>query len=322
MINETAKKLYYKILRIRMVEERIAELYPEQEMRCPVHLSIGQEAIPVGVCAHLKKTDIVFSAHRAHAHYLAKGGDLKAMIAELYGKETGCAMGKGGSMHLVDLKAGFFAAVPIVGSTIPIATGVAWGFKMKKANNITVVFLGDGATEEGVFFESMDFASLKSLPILFVCENNFYSVYSNLQVRQAQNRDICKLSESHGIKSYKGNGNDVKNVYNLAEKAINYINNNKSPAFLEFETFRWLEHCGPNWDDELNYREDGELLKWMEACPLKSFENEILKLGIMQKDDISKLKNKISKEINNAFDYANESPFPKIDILNQHIYKD
>ena len=192
------------MLRIRMVEERIAKLYSEEEMRCPVHLSIGQESVAVGVCEHLQKNDIVMSAHRAHAHYLAKGGNLKAMLAELYGKSTGCAMGKGGSMHLIDLESGFFGSVPIVGSTIPIAVGVAWAFKMKKSTNIVTVFLGDGATEEGVFFESLDFASLKNVPILFVCENNFYSVYSNLKVRQSPQRKISVLAESHGIKTFTG----------------------------------------------------------------------------------------------------------------------
>jgi TPP-dependent pyruvate/acetoin dehydrogenase alpha subunit len=322
MNRKIAKDLYRNMLRIRMVEEKIAALYSEQEMRCPVHLSIGQEAPAVGVCAHLSKDDIVMSAHRAHAHYLAKGGSLKAMIAELYGKETGCAMGKGGSMHLVDLKAGFYAAVPIVGSTIPIATGVAWGFKMKKQDNITAVFLGDGATEEGVFFESLDFANLKSIPILFVCENNFYSVYSNLRVRQAKNRDISKLAESHGIKSYKGNGNDINQVYSLADKAIKYIKKTKGPAFVELETFRWLEHCGPNWDDSIGYRENGELLKWMDLCPIKGLEKNILESGIMQSEDISIIKNKITKEIDKAFDYANKSSFPKISMMNEHIYKD
>ena len=165
-MNSTSQELYFAMLRIRMVEEKIAELYSEQEMRCPVHLSIGQEAVAVGVCEHLHHKDIVMSAHRAHAHYLAKGGNLKSMIAELHGKSTGCAMGKGGSMHLVDLNCGFFAAVPIVGSTIPIAVGVAWAFKLKKSSNIVAVFLGDGSTEAGVFFESLDFASLKKYACL------------------------------------------------------------------------------------------------------------------------------------------------------------
>jgi pyruvate dehydrogenase E1 component alpha subunit len=320
MKSNIAVDLYYSMLRIRLIEEKIAELYSDQEMRCPVHLSIGQEATAVGVCAHLKKNDVALSAHRAHAHYLAKGGDLKAMIAEIYGKETGCAMGKGGSMHLIDLKAGFFAAVPIVGSTIPIATGVAWAFKMKKKDNIVVVFLGDGATEEGVFSESIDFASLKDVPIIFVCENNFYSVYSNLEVRQAKGREITKIAESHGVKSYKGNGNDILEVYNITETVINYVKNDKKPALIEFETFRWLEHCGPNWDDNLGYREEGELQKWMEACPIKSFEKKLIG-SELDEAKIKKIKEKISKEIDEAFDYARQSPFPSIELLNQHIYK-
>ena len=260
-MNSTSQELYFAMLRIRMVEEKIAELYSEQEMRCPVHLSIGQEAVAVGVCDHLEREDIIMSAHRAHAHYLAKGGDLKSMIAELYGKETGCAMGKGGSMHLVDLNSGFFAAVPIVGSTIPIAVGVAWAFKLKKSRNIVTVFLGDGATEEGVFFESLDFASLKNVPMLFVCENNFYSVYSQLNVRQSPDRKIAGLAESHGIKTYTGDGNNITQVSEIAKEAIKYIKDYNAPAFIELETFRWLEHCGPNWDDELGYRKEGELDK-------------------------------------------------------------
>lgn len=322
MKSKVAKDLYYSMLRIRKVEEKIAELYSEQEIRCPVHLSIGQEAPAVGVCSLLNKKDIVLSAHRAHAHYLAKGGDLKAMIAELYGKETGCAMGKGGSMHLIDLKSGFFAAVPIVGSTIPIAVGVAWGFKMKNKNNIVTVFIGDGATEEGVFFESIDFASLKSIPILFVCENNFYSVYSNLKVRQAAGRKISNLVKSHCIKVFEGNGNDINQVLKMAQKAIKHIRSGKGPAFLEFDTFRWLEHCGPNWDDDLGYREKGELEKWMNNCPIKSFENKIRNEGYVSDNDILIMKEKIISEIDDAIQFAKNSPFPSLEILNQHIYND
>lgn len=310
------------MLRIRMVEERIAKLYSEQEMRCPVHLSIGQEAVAVGVCEHLQKNDIVMSAHRAHAHYLAKGGNLKAMLAELYGKSTGCAMGKGGSMHLIDLETGFYAAVPIVGSTIPIAVGVAWAFKMKKSTNIVTVFLGDGATEEGVFFESLDFASLKNVPILFVCENNFYSVYSNLKVRQAAKRKISILAESHGIKAFTGDGNDVQQVSEITLEAIKHIKDNNAPAFLELETFRWLEHCGPNGDDELGYRGQGELEKWLKRCPIETYKNTIMKKSIAIESEIAKMNEKINTEIDEAFIFAKKSVFPELELLNQHIYKD
>jgi len=321
-MNSSPKELYFEMLRIRMVEEKIAELYSEQEMRCPIHLSIGQEAVAVGVCEHLDQKDIVMSAHRAHAHYLAKGGDLKSMLAELYGKATGCAMGKGGSMHLVDLKSGFFAAVPIVGSTIPIAVGVAWAFKLKKSSNIVTVFLGDGATEEGVFFESLDFSSLKNVPILFVCENNFYSVYSQLNVRQSPDRKIAGLAESHGIKTYTGDGNNINQVSEIAKEAIEYIKDHNAPAFIELETFRWLEHCGPNGDDELGYRKKGELNKWLKRDPIKTFEALIIKNNQISKDDISEAKEIISLEIDDAFKFAKESPFPDLSILNQHIYKD
>jgi TPP-dependent pyruvate/acetoin dehydrogenase alpha subunit len=316
-----ASKFYFSMLRIRMVEEKIAELYSEQEMRCPVHLSIGQEAIAVGICEHLNRQDIVMSAHRAHAHYLAKGGNLKAMLAELYGKSTGCAMGKGGSMHLVDLEAGFFAAVPIVGSTIPIAVGVAWAFKLKKSRNIVTVFLGDGATEEGVFFESLDFASLKNVPILFVCENNFYSVYSQLDVRQSPDRKIAGLAESHGIKTYTGDGNNINQVSEIAKEAIEYIKDNNAPTFIELETFRMLEHCGPNGDDELGYRKKGELDKWLKRDPLNTFETLLIKNNQLSKDNILETKEIISTEIYEAFKFAKESPFPDLSALNQHIYK-
>jgi TPP-dependent pyruvate/acetoin dehydrogenase alpha subunit len=320
-MNSSSKELYFRMLRIRMVEEKIAELYSEQEMRCPVHLSIGQEAVAVGVCEHLDQKDIIMSAHRAHAHYLAKGGNLKSMLAELYGKATGCAMGKGGSMHLVDLKSGFFAAVPIVGSTIPIAVGVAWAFKLKKSRNIVTVFLGDGATEEGVFFESLDFASLKNVPMLFVCENNFYSVYSQLNVRQSPDRKIAGLAESHGIKTYTGDGNNITQVSEIAKEAIKYIKDYNAPAFIELETFRWLEHCGPNWDDELGYRKEGELDKWQKRDPLSANETLLIEKKELTKNEILEIKEVISIEIDEAFKFAKDSPFPDLSILNEHIYK-
>ena len=321
-MNLSEKELYFSMLRIRLVEERIAELYSEQEMRCPVHLSIGQEAIAVGVCNNLAVNDIVMSAHRAHAHYLAKGGNLKSMLAELYGKSTGCAMGKGGSQHLVGLESGFFAAVPIVGSTIPIAVGVAWASKLKKSKNIVTVFFGDGATEEGVFFESLDFASLKNVPILFVCENNFYSVYSPLKVRQFPNRNISSIAESHGIKTFSGNGNDVNQVSKITNNAVNFIHKNNAPAFIEFETFRWLEHVGPNWDDDVGYRTKGELDNWLKRDPIKNYKNFILEKNIVTEDQILEKTNNIITEIEEAFLFAKVSPFPDNEVMNQHIYKD
>ena len=211
------------MIRMRKVEEKIVSEYVNREMRCPVHLSIGQEAVSAAICANLNKSDQIVSAHRSHFHYLAKGGNLSKMISELYGKDTGCAGGKGGSMHLIDINAGVIAAVPIVGSTIPIGVGLAWGNKLKNSKKIVVVFIGDGATEEGVFFESLNFAALHKLSVLFVCENNLYSVYTPLYKRQSKNRDIIKIANSFGIEGSRMDGNDVENIFYKTKKFISKI---------------------------------------------------------------------------------------------------
>ena len=306
--------LFEKIYKIRKVETKISNKYKHQKMRCPVHLSIGQEAVAAGVCQSLNKDDKILSTHRSHAHYIAKGGNLRAMIAEIYGKKTGCAKGLGGSMHLQDKKSGVIAAVPIVGSTIPIGVGVALKSKMiqnKKKNFITTIFFGEGATEEGVFFESINFAAVNNLPVLFVCENNFFSVYTPLKDRQPKMRNIVNIVKNNGIYSLSGDGNDALKVYNLAQKSINFIKKNNRPAFLEFKTYRWLEHCGPNWDDELGYRKKGELSKWIQRCPLKNIEKKISKKIAL------KVKKKIDHQVIDAFEYAEKSSFPSKNLLDK-----
>jgi pyruvate dehydrogenase E1 component alpha subunit len=310
------------MLRVRMVEEKIAELYPEQEMRCPVHLCIGQEAIAAGVCANLLKKDYLLSGHRSHGHYLAKGGDLKQMLAEIYGKATGCSKGKGGSMHLVDLSAGILGTTPIVAGIIPIATGAAFGAKMKGESNITAVFFGDAATEEGAFFESLNFASLKKLPILFVCENNFFSVYSPLSVRRPKERDNLSLVNSLGIKGDKGDGNNVIEVYELAKKASANIRKGKGPYYLEFETYRWREHCGPNFDNDLGYRTKKDFLKWKKRCPIGLFEKKMIEGGILNLSQIDNFKQNIQAEINDAVSFAKNSPYPENKETLSDVYAD
>ena len=303
-----------------MVEEKIAELYPEQEMRCPVHLCTGQEAIAVGVCANLDKDDYLFSNHRSHGHYLAKNGDLKQMLAEIYGKATGCCKGKGGSMHLVDLSVGILGTTPIVAGIIPVATGTAFGTKMKGESNLTVVFFGDAATEEGVFFESLNFASLKKLPVLFICENNFFSVYSPLSVRQPKERDNLSLVNSLGIKGDKGYGNDVLAVYGLAKKAVGNIRKGRGPYYLEFDTYRWREHCGPNFDNALGYRSEKDFLKWKKKCPVSLFERRLIKDGILSFLQINALKQSIQEEINDAVSFAKNSPYPESKEMLSDVY--
>jgi len=317
---ETAIALYYNMLRIRMVEETILNLYPEQEMRCPVHLCIGQEAIPAGVCANLKKEDYIMSSHRSHGHYLAKGGGIKAMFAEIYGKATGCCKGKGGSMHLVDLSVNMLGATSIVAGVIPVAAGVAFGTIMKKEKRIMVVFFGEAATEEGVFSETLNFASLKKLPIIFVCENNFFSVCTPLSVRQPKERSNVSLARAYGIPSVKRDGNDVAVVYETTKKAVRHIRNNGGPFYLEFETYRWREHCGPYYDNALLYRDRAEFAKWRKRCPVELYGKRLVKNEAISKHHISDLKIRIQSEIDSAVKFAKDSPFPAAQDVSSDVY--
>jgi TPP-dependent pyruvate/acetoin dehydrogenase alpha subunit len=321
MINNSKKiQLYKKLLRIRSVEYSISEKYNEQKMRCPIHLSIGQEAIAVGICSNLKKEDKVFTAHRSHAHYLAKGGSLKKMIAELHGKLSGCAKGKGGSMHLIDLDFGILGAVPIVGSTIPIGVGAAWAEKLKNSKNIVVIFFGEGATEEGVFQESLDYAALRKLPVLFVCENNNYSVYSSIEKRQAPNRSILRLAKSIGVDGFHLDGNDISKIYNKSKELITIIKKKKKPFLLLLDTFRHLEHCGPSNDDILNYRSKTYINFWLNKDPIKRFEKDLLRRNILTNKIIRNLKQDIQSEIKRAFSFAENSNFPSKKELHKDIY--
>jgi pyruvate dehydrogenase E1 component alpha subunit len=306
------------MLRIRLVEERIAALYTEWEMRCPVHLCIGQEAIAVGACSVLDHSDYAFSGHRSHGHYLAKGGDLKAMMAEIYGKATGCAGGKGGSMHLIDLETGFLGSAPIVGSTIPIAVGAAFGAAMKNERRVTVAFLGEGAVEAGVFYESLNFAALKKLPVVFVCENNLYSVYSPLEVRQPP-RGIVGIARSMGVEGHQADGNDVEAVSELCSQAADKARNGGGPTFLEFSTYRWREHCGPEFDNHIGYRSEQEYLQWKERCPLARSESGLLRSKAVSRPELDEMTTELNREIDVAVAFAKQSPFPDKSIASAHV---
>ena len=314
------KKIFFDTLRIRLIELEIAKRYSQQKMRCPVHLSIGQEAVPVGISSNLNSNDKIVTAHRSHAHYLAKGGNLNKMIAELHGKKTGCARGKGGSMHLIDLEAGVEAAVPIVGSTIPIGVGISWGIKLNKRKNLCVIFFGDGATEEGVFLESLDFASLHQLPVLFVCEDNGFSVYSHKSKRQSRKRDIIKIANGIGIDGSKMEGNNVFENYEKTKKILNDIRARSKPYIISFETFRHLEHCGPNNDDDLNYREKKYINIWLKKCPIVVAENYLIKKNLIKKFELESFKKNIKIEIDKSFLFAENSKFPNSDELKKDIY--
>jgi TPP-dependent pyruvate/acetoin dehydrogenase alpha subunit len=318
--NEARLELFLSLLKVRRVEEWIQKLYPQGDMRCPTHLSLGQEAVAVGVCAALKPEDAVISAHRSHAHYIARGGSIPAMFAELYGKEDGCAAGKGGSMHLVDLSVNFLGCVPIVGSTIPIGVGAALGKRLMEDEGVSVVFFGDGAAETGVFHESINFAATLKLPVLFVCENNLYSVNTPLRPRQPQGRTIANLAAGHGIFSSQHDGQVVEDVFATAEKAVARIRAGDGPVLLEFMTYRWAEHCGPLGDLHLGYREQKEFDSWIARCPVALHRRTLTEDGIldtMREGEIDRL---IETEIDAAIAHAKASPFPPRSALAEGVY--
>lgn len=312
-------KLYEQMVYIRLVEERIVEHYPEQEMRCPVHLSIGQEAAAVGVCAALEPSDKVFSTHRSHSHYLAKGGDLGAMMAEIYGKEGGCIGGRGGSMHLMDLAKGMVSSVPIVASSIPLAVGAALAASLDGAQHVCVVFIGDASVEEGVFHESANFASLRDLPIIFVCENNLYSVYTPLSRRQPD-RALTALAEAHDIPHLSADGNDVEVVYQATQDAIARARKGGGPSFLQFDTYRWREHCGPNFDNHLGYRTEAEYLEWRERCPIERLKARLEEMGGLSEAAEARIYAALKDQIDAGFTFAQQAPLPDNSKAPLHVY--
>jgi TPP-dependent pyruvate/acetoin dehydrogenase alpha subunit len=303
MKNSQPTDLFRTMLRIRFIEEALAERYAEQEMRCPMHLCIGQEAIAAGICAVLSNNDVVFSNHRAHGHYLAKGGSLNAMVAELYGRATGCCGGRGGSMHLIDLDVGFMGATPIVGGTVPLAVGAAWAASLKGEKHVSVVFFGDGCFEEGVVHESLNFAALHKLPIIFVCENNNFSVYTRLEERQPD-RSIYRLAEAHGLEAYVGDGNDVEDVLSIAEAAVDKARRGMGPQFIELNTYRWREHCGPDFDDALNYRSKIEIESGLKDCPIDKLAEKLNQTNSLNQLDMERYAAEIQVEIAQAFKFA------------------
>lgn len=307
------------MLLIRLVEEKIALLYPEQEIRCPTHLSIGQEAAASGVCTALTPSDYVFSTHRCHSHYLAKGGNVKQMFAELYGKATGCAKAKGGSMHLVDPDQGMMGASAIVGGTIPLAVGAALAAQLQKSGRIAVAFFGDAATEQGVFHESLNFAGLKKLPVLFVCENNFFATNTPLSDRQGLH-NISERGTIYGIPGTCVEGEDVIPVYHAAVEMVERARKGEGPSLLECRAYRWKEHVGPNEDFNLGYRTQKELEDWKARCPIRHLEKILREGSIINDAEFEQTRSEITAGIEDAVRFAKESPAPEPGELLTEIY--
>lgn len=307
---ETRIRLLRSMHRIRMVEEEIAARYAQGKMRCPTHLSTGQEGVPAAVGECLNPYDFAVSTHRGHAHYLAKGGSLKAMIAEIYGKVTGCARGRGGSMHLIDPSVGFMGTSAIVGNSIPIGVGLALSAQMKGTDQVSCVFFGDGATEEGVYYESINFAAVRKLPVIFICENNLYSVYSPLSVRQPETRSIANVAAAMGLSTCVADGNDAFGVYQAISGAVSDSRKGGGPWLLEFSVYRWREHCGPEFDNELGYRSVAEYESWRKREPISQMRAALADANVDFQLIEQQMLLELRCEVDEAFSYAENSPFP------------
>ncbi len=317
--SSTLRDMYRQMLRIRRFEEKLVELYPIQDMRTPVHLYIGQEAVAVGVCLNLEKEDYVSSNHRGHGHCIAKGTDMKLMMAEFYGRKTGCSKGKGGSMHLVDPERGILGTSAIVGGGLPTAVGAALASSMRNDGRISTVFFGDGAVDEGVFHESLNFASFRKLPVLFVCENNLYATNSHQSARQPTD-NIAGLAKGYMIPSESIDGNDVIAVFKATRNAVKRIRGGKGPVFLECRTYRWKGHVGPDCDVEKGCRPKEELEEWTRRCPIRLFKDLILDENIISKSEMGQISEQINEEIEAAVSFGRSSPFPDKDELLDHVY--
>jgi pyruvate dehydrogenase E1 component alpha subunit len=311
--DDEVTRLYRSIKRIRRVEERIEEIYRTDKIKSPVHFSIGQEAVSVGVCDILKVDDFVVGTYRGHALYLAKGGNLKAFMAELFGKVDGCALGKGGSMHMIDESANVLGCSAVVATNIPIAMGYAWKLKQQGKSGVIACFFGDGATEEGVFYESLNFAALHKLPMIFICENNGLAIHAPLKKRWA-NFDICGRVSGFGIPVHGLKEMDIFKVRSTADEIVKRIRAGSGPEFMECHTYRWCQHVGPDDDFDYGYRLRKELEIWQE-------KDQVARLaGILDSNLRARIDAEIEHEINDCVNFAENSPFPRNEELIAHVY--
>lgn len=315
-------ELYKELLRVRFAETALAERYKQQEMRTPTHFGIGQEAIAVGVCQAVRKSDVAYSHHRSHNHFLAKGGSVYRLAAELFGRVTGCSGGRGGSVHLTDRDQGFIASSAILGEAMAAATGSALAFSMDHSDRISIAFFGDAVAEEGAFYECLNYAALHRLPVLFVCENNGYATESPLSIRQPEGASISNRVASFGIPAEQFDGNNVIAVYQAAQKAIASIRSGNGPYFLEFSTYRWLEHVGAFFDHEMHrtYRSKEELVSWQQHCPILCCETELLHRKAADYEILANLKNSTQQQILRDIERAYGDAWPTPSDLFQNVY--
>jgi len=311
--------LYKKMVTIRLFEEKVQDLYGRGLVPGLVHLYIGEEAVAAGVCANLRKDDYITSTHRGHGHVIAKGAELKFMMAELFGKKTGYCKGKGGSMHIADIDIGILGANGIAGGGIPLAVGAALSIKMRKTNQVTLCFFGDGASNNGTFHEGLNFASVHRLPVVFICENNLYGISVSQKQHQAI-QDISIRAVAYNMSGITIDGNDVLTVYETSGKAIQQARAGEGPTLVECKTYRWRGHHEGDPNRGRRYRTMEEVQEWVNKCPIKRFEEKLVEEKVLSKTKIKNIWEEVEKKIGEAVEFANQSPFPDPQDIFEDVY--
>lgn len=316
---ERILELYEKMLRIRKFEEAAATLFSEGLIPGLLHLYIGEEAVAVGVCANLEKDDYVVSTHRGHGHCIAKGADVKMIMAELLGKETGYSKGRGGSMHMIAPEIGVMGSSGIVGAGIPIAAGLGLAIDVKNASRVVVSFFGDGASNTGTFHEGLNLAAVWKLPVIFVCENNLYAI-SVPSTKSTPVTDIASRAAAYDIPGVVVDGMSVAAVYKAAQRAVMRARKGGGPMLLECKTYRFRGHYEGDPKRGGMYRNESEVSQWEKKCPIKTLRTSLLEKGILHSSKIDQIEQRIDKEINEAIEFAKESPYPSSDSVLENVF--
>lgn len=314
--DEKKQELLSQMLTIRAFEEKAEELYMRGEVHGTMHLSIGEEASAVGSIAALRDDDLILSNHRGHGHCIAKGADLKRMMAEFRGKATGYCRGRGGSMHIADVDGGNLGANGVVGGGLPLAVGVGLSLKLQDRDQVVMAFFGDGAANTGAFHESLNMAAIWKLPIVYVCENNQYAMSFSVE-RAFAIESIADRGPAYGMPGVTIDGNDVMAVYEAATQAIERARSGQGPSLLENVTYRWRGHAK---SDPGVYRSDEEVEEWKQKGPIKRFSKLLLEQGVLTEEEIDQLDRQAREAVESALAFANESPEPSLDRIEEGVY--
>jgi len=318
-LNLTKDKLiemYKQMLKIRLFEEKVFDLYAQNLVPGTIHLYLGEEAVAVGVCSALRKDDYIVSTHRGHGHCIAKGAELKRTMAEILGKKTGYCKGKGGSMHIADFSIGMLGATAVVGAGLPIAVGAGLSIKLRKTDQVVACFFGEGASNQGTFHESINMASIWKLPVIFVCENNLYAMGTRQSTVMAI-ENVADRAVAYGIPGVVVDGNDVLAVYEATQKAVERARKGEGPTLIECKTYR---HKGHSRVDPAKYRPKEEVEEWLAKDPIKRFKEKLLKTNTLTESEIQQIEKEISDEIEEAVKFAKESPYPAPEEALEDVY--